>query len=51
VALFGFVAGFSSGIDGLSLAAAVVAWMLLVSVFPTDERYTAWEVRRLGDEP
>jgi len=49
VALFGFVGGFVTGLPAVSLVAAVAAWGLMLSVFPTDERFTAWEVRRLGE--
>ncbi len=49
VALFGFVGGFVTGLPAVSLVAAVAAWGLLLPVFPTDERFTAWEVRRLGE--
>ncbi len=48
VALFGFVAGFDSAAPAVSLAGAVVAWAMMATVFPTEERYTAWEIQRLG---
>jgi len=47
MAIFGFVAGFVSGVHALSFGAAALAWLLMISIFPTEERYTAWEVRRL----
>jgi len=49
VAMFGFIAAIVANLPALSLGMAVVAWALLASVFPTEERYTAWELRRLGE--
>lgn len=50
VSIFGFVGTFLGGPMALSIAGSAVAVGLLATAFPTDERYTAWEVRRLGEQ-
>ena len=49
VAIYGVMLCFMGGGLLPSLLAGVATWMLLLLSFPTEERFTAWEVRRLGD--
>ena len=49
VAIYGVMLCFIGGGLLPSLLAGVATWTLLLLSFPTEERFTAWEVRRLGD--
>lgn len=49
VAIFGFVGAFLGASLTMSIGGSALSLMLLALTFPTEERYTAWEVRRLSE--
>lgn len=54
VALFGLVASVAGSAPGAGLGLGVFALLLHLSLFPTEERYTAWEIGRAdadGQQP